>query len=114
MTKEDLFVISGSLNEILETWKEYRVLSAEYIEPKYIRLTIRSFSAGVFDEMLGVSVFDRISLRIGRILLSVLSSIPDFKVEVTYYHVGDNFPLIPSADIYVFIDDLLEYCRRHH
>lgn len=114
MIKENLLVVSGTLEEIVSTWKEYRVSSIEYIEPKYIRLTLRSFSAGVFDEMLGIVVFDRISLRIGRILSTVFSSIPDLEAEVTYYHVGDALPCIPAADIYVFKEDVLNYCRRHH
>lgn len=114
MTKEDLIVVSGTLEEIVSTWKEYRVFSIEYIEPKYIRLTLRSSSAGIFDEMLGIAVFDRISLRIGRILSTVFSSIPGLEAEVTYYHVGDALPYIPSADIYVFKEDVLNYCRRHH
>lgn len=114
MTKENLLVVFGTLEGMVSIWKEYRVSSIEYIEPKYIRLTLRSFSAGVFDEMLGIVVFDRISLRIGRILSTVFSSIPDLEVEVTYYHVGDDFPCIPSADIYVFKEDVLNYCRRHH
>ena len=114
MTKENLLIVSGTLEEIVSTWKEYRVSSIDYIEPKYIRLTLRSFSAGVFDEMLGIVVFERISLRIGRILSTVFSSIPDLEAEVTYYHVGDAFPCIPAADIYVFKEDVLNYCRRHH
>ena len=84
MTKENLLVVSGTLEEIVSTWKEYRVSSIEYIEPKYIRLTLRSFSAGVFDEMLGIVVFDRISLRIGRILSTVFSSIPDLTVDGSF------------------------------
>lgn len=114
MTKENLLFVSSTLEEIVSTWKEYCVSSIGYIEPKYIRLTLRSFSAGVFDEMLGIVVFDRISLRISRILSDAFSSIPDLEVEVTYYHVGDDFPCIPSADIYVFKEDVLNYCRRHH
>lgn len=114
MTRENLLVVFGTLEGIVSIWKEHRVSTVSYIEPKYIRLTLRSFSAGVFDEMLGIAVFDRISLRIGRILSAVFSSIPDLEVEVTYYHVGDDFPCIPSADIYVFKEDVLNYCRRHH
>ena len=71
MTKENLLIVSGTLEEIVSTWKEYRVSSIDYVEPRYIRLTLRSFSAGVFDEMLGIVVFERISLRIGRILSTV-------------------------------------------
>ena len=114
MTKEKLTTVSNALEEIVKIWNDYRVLSPEYIEPKFIRLTLRSSSAGVFDEMLGIVVFDRISLRIGRILSTVFSSIPYLGVEVTYYHVGDDFPCIPSADMYVFKEDVLNYCRRHH
>ena len=114
MTKENLLVVFGTLEGMVSIWKEYRVSTVGHIEPKYIRLTLRSFSAGVFDEMLGIVVFDRISLRIGRILSTVFSSIPDLEVKVTYYHVGDDFPCIPSADIYVFKEDVLNYCRRHH
>lgn len=114
MTKENLLFVSSTLEEVFSIWKEHRVPIIGYIEPKYIRLTLRSFSAGVFDEMLGIVVFDRISLCIGRILSTVFSSIPDLEVEVTYYHVGDDFPCIPSADIYVFKEDVLNYCRRHH
>lgn len=114
MTIENFLFVSSTLEELVSIWKEHRVLITDYVEPKYIRLTLRSFSAGVFDEMLGIVVFDRISLYIGGILSSAFSSIPDLKVEVTYYHVGDDFPCIPSADIYVFKEDVLDYCRRHH
>lgn len=113
MTKECLSIISGTLEEIKSTWKEYRCVSAEWIEPKYIRLTIHS-SIGIFDEMLGITVFERIFLRIGNILNHVLSTVPNFDVSVAFYHVGDNLPCIPSADIYVFCEDVLDYCRRHH
>jgi len=113
MTKENLLVVFGTLEGIVSIWEEHRVSTIGYIEPKYIRLTLRSSSAGVFDEMLGIVVFDCISLRIGRILSTVFSSVPDLEVEVTYYHVGDDFPCIPSADIYVFKEDVLNYCRRH-
>ena len=114
MTKENLLVVSDALEEIVSIWKEYRVSIVGYIEPKYIRLTLRSSSAGVFDEMLGITVFGRIFFRIGHILFTVFSSISDLEVEVTYYYVGDDFPCIPSADIYVFKEDVLNYCRRHH
>lgn len=114
MTKEKLTTVSNALEEIVKIWNDYRVLSPGYVEPKFIRLILHSFSVGVFDEMLGIVVFERTSLRIGRILSTVFSSIPDFEVEVTYYHVGDDFPAIPSADIYVFKEDVLNYCRRHH
>lgn len=114
MTKEKLTAASNALEGIVEIWNDYRVISSEYIEPKFIRLTLRSFSAGVFDEMLEIVVFDRISLLIGRILSTFFSSIPDLEVEVTHYYVGDDFPCIPSADIYVFKEDVLNYCRRHH
>lgn len=114
MTKEKLTTVSNALEEIVKIWNDYRVLSPEYIiEPKFIRLTLRSISAGVFDEMLGITVFDRTSLRIGSILSAVFSSIPYLGAAVTYYHVGDDFPCIPSADIYVFKEDVLNYCRRH-
>ena len=114
MTNGNLLLVFVTLEGIISICKEHLVSTIGYIEPKYIRLTLRSSSAGVFDEMLGVVVFDRISLRIGRILSTVFSSIPDLEVEVTYYHVGDDFPCIPSADIYVFKEDVLNYCRRHH
>lgn len=114
MTKEKLTTISNALEEIVKIYNYYRLLSPEYVEPKYIRLTLRSFSAGVFDEMLGIIVFNHISLRIGSILSAAFLSIPYLAVEVAYYHVGDDFPCIPSADIYVFKEDVLNYCRRHH
>lgn len=114
MTKEKLTAVSNALEEIVKIYNYYRLLSPEYVEPKYIRLTLRSFSAGVFDEMLGIIVFDCISLRIGRTFSTVFSSIPDLEAEVTYYHVGDDFPCVPSADMYVFKEDVLNYCRRHH
>lgn len=114
MTKEKLTTVSNALAEIVKICNDYRLLSPKYVEPKYIRLTLRSSSAGVFDEMLGIVVFELISLRIGRKLSNVFLSIPDLEVEVTYYHVGDDFPCIPSAAIYVFIEDVLNYCRRHH
>lgn len=114
MTKENLLVVFGALEGIVSIWKEHRVFTIRYIEPKYIRLTLRSSSAGVFDEMLGITVFNHISLRIGSILSTVFLSIPYLEAEVTYYHVGDDFPCIPFADIYVFKEDVLNYCRRHH
>lgn len=114
MTKEKLTTVFNAFEEIVKIWNDYRVLSPKYIEPKFIRLTLRSSSAGVFDEMLGIVVFDRISLRIGSILSAAFSSIPYLGVEVIYYHIGDDFPCIPSADIYVFREDVLSYCRRHH
>ena len=113
MTKEYLSVASNTLEEIMDTWKVYRVDSSQWIEPKYIRLILRS-SAGVFDEMLGIVLIDRIAVRISRILYNTFSSIPDLDVEVEYYHVGDALPSIPSADIYIFVKDVLNYCRRHH
>lgn len=111
MTTEYLSIISGSLEEVKSVWKEYRCVSAEWIEPKYIRLVIRS-SAGVFDEMLGICVFERIFLRIGNTLQHVLSIVPGFDVSVTFYHVGDDLPCVPCADIYVFCEDVLDHCRK--
>lgn len=98
----------------MKIWNCYCVLTPGYIEPKYIRLTLRSSSAGVFDEMLGITVFNHISLRIGSTLSAAFSSIPYLEAKVTYYYIGDDFPYIPSVDMYVFKEDVLNYCRRHH
>lgn len=113
MTKEYLSIVSNTLEEIMDTWKVYRVGSSQWIEPKYIRLILQS-SAGVFDETLGIVLIDRIAVRISRILYNTFSSIPGLDVKVEYYHIGDVLPSIPSTDIYIFVEDVLDYCRRHH
>lgn len=114
MTEENLLFVSSTLEEMASILEDRRVFTIGCIEPKFIRLTLRSSSAGVFDEMLGIVVSDRISLRIGWLLSTLFSLIPDLEVEVAYYHVGDDFPCVPSADLYVFKEDVLNYCRRHH
>ena len=83
-------------------------------EPRFIRLTIKSHSAGFFDEFLGVSIPERLATRIMAILNGVFTLISDVSVDVALFHLDDSLPCIPSVDIYVFKEDVLDYCRRHH
>ena len=113
MTREYLSVISDSLKEIESVYKNNRCVPSNCIEPRYIRVTIRS-SVGVFDQMLGIVAIERVFLRIGNILNHALNVVPGFDVSVTFYHLGDDLPCIPSVNIYIFTEDILYYCRRHH
>ena len=115
MTKENLSIVSMTLDYVEDLIKNYRSsVSDYYFEPRFIRLTVKSHSAGLFDEFLGVSVPERLATRIMSILDGVFTLFSGVSVDVALFHLDDSLPCIPTVDISVFKEDVLDYCRRHH
>lgn len=115
MTKEDLSIVSMTLDYVVALIENHRSSLCDYdFEPRFIRLTIKSHSAGLFDEFLGVSIPERLATRIMAILNGVFTLISDVSVDVALFHLGDSLPCIPSTSYSVFKDDIIDYCRRHH
>ena len=115
MTKEDLSIVSMTLDYVVALIENHRSSLCDYdFEPRFIRLTIKSYSAGLFDEFLGVSIPERLATRIMSILDGVFTLFSGVSVDVALFHLDDSLPCIPSVDIYVFKEDVLDYCRRHH
>lgn len=115
MIKEDLSIVSMTLDYVVALIENHYGSLCDYdFEPRFIRLTIKSHSAGIFDEFLGVSIPERLATRIMAILNGSFTSISGVSVDVTLFHLGDSLPCIPFVDIYVFKEDVLNYCRRHH
>lgn len=113
MTKEELSTVSMTLDYVAALIDNHRS-SIHAFEPRFIRLTIKSHSAGLFDEFLGVFIPERLATHIMAILNGVFTLISDVSVDVALFHLGDSFPCIPSASYSVFKDDVIDYCRRHH
>lgn len=115
MKKEDLNIISLTLDNIVsEVEKCYGNFPGYTFEPRFIRLTVKSCSAGVFDEFLGIVVPERLAIRIQAMLNGALSLISYVSVDTSLFHLADSLPSVPSVDFRVFRDDLINYCRRHH
>lgn len=115
MTEEDLSIVSMALDYVGALIENHRSSPCDYdFEPRFIRLTVKSHSAGLFDEFLGVSISERLATRIMSILDGVFTLFSGISVDVALFHLGDSLPCIPSVDIYVFKEDVLNYCRRHH
>ena len=113
--KEDLSIVSMTLNYVVALIENHRSSLCDYdFEPRFIRLTVKSHSAGLFDEFLGVSIPERLATRIMSILDGVFTLFSGISVDVALFHLDDSLPCIPSVDIHVFKEDVLDYCRRHH
>lgn len=115
MKKEDLNIVSLTLDYIDSEIDKCRIdFPGRTFEPRFIRLTVKSCSAGIFDEILGVVVPERLAIRIQAMLNGSFSLISCVSVDTSLFHVADSLPSVPSVDFCIFRDDLMDYCRRHH
>lgn len=114
MKKEDLNIISLTLDHIASELKKCRNSFLGYtFDFRFIRLTVKSCSAGTFDELLYIAVPECLAIRIQAMLDGALSSVL-VSVDTALFHLADSLPSIPLASFYAFRDDLINYCRRHH
>lgn len=113
MKKEDLNIIYLTLDHIASELKKCHNSFGYTFDFRFIRLTVKSCSAGTFDELLYIAVPERLAIRIQAMLDEALSLVL-VSVDTALFHLADSLPSIPLASFYAFRDDLINYCLRYH